>query len=85
MKKVIGKIILFIIFAWLVVVLVDFFLVTSNKDPLFCINKDTKKYDDGKVDICTGLGYVVYNYQRESLETVEFGPIYFTEEKQPEE
>ena len=48
---------------------------------MFCIKKDTNKYTDGEVDICTGLGYKVINYKRDSYKGTEFGMFFFTKDR----
>ena len=57
---------------------------TFEKNLRYHKNKTTShihKYDDGKVTECIGLGYKVYNYDRESFDKgVEFGPL-FTKER----
>ncbi len=55
--KVISILLWVLILAWLVVVIFDFYKVSQEEDPVFCISKETITYDDGTVDLCTGLGY----------------------------
>lgn len=64
------------ILGWLVVVIFDFYKVSQEQDPVFCISKETITYDDGTVDLCTGLGYKVYNYHRSSISGYEFRPFW---------
>lgn len=73
--KKIWNLLFWIIFAVLACVwLVDFFRVKAEKEPIFCISKQTIEFEDGYVKECTGLGYKVYNYNRTSLEKgIEFG------------
>ena len=61
------------------VVIFDFYKVSQEEDPVFCISKETITYDDGTVDLCTGLGYKVYNYNRASITGYEFGPFWIEE------
>lgn len=77
--KVISIILWVLILAWLVVVIFDFYKVSQEEDPVFCISKETITYDDGTVDLCTGLGYKVYNYHRSSINGYEFGPFWIEE------
>lgn len=77
--KVISIILWLLILAWLVVVIFDFYKVSQEEDPVFCISKETITYDDGTVDLCTGLGYKVYNYHRSSISGYEFGPFWIEE------
>ena len=74
--KVISILLWLLILAWLVVVIFDFYKVSQEEDPVFCISKETITYDDGTVDLCTGLGYKVYNYNRASISGYEFGPFW---------
>lgn len=85
-KKVISKIfnilitILFI--GWITVLLIDYSNVSKGKEANFCINNTIKDYTDGSVEICTGVGYKVYKYDREGYKAIEFGP-FWMEEKDP--
>ena len=61
----------------------DYFRVRADKDPQFCLAKKTKQFEDGTVETCTGVGYKIYSYNRESLDTgVEFVP-FFVKMKEP--
>ena len=77
--RIISIILWVLILAWLVVVIFDFYKVSQEEDPVFCISKETITYDDGTVDLCTGLGYKVYNYHRSSINGYEFGPFWIEE------
>ena len=70
-----GIIILFLILAWIFVCVFDYINVYSNKDPIFCINRSTLTYPDGKVYSCTGLGYKVYKYDRLTYKGYEYGSL----------
>ena len=65
-----------VLIIWMGICLIDFYNVHQKKDPMFCLKKETTKYDDGKVDSCTGLGYKIYNYQRKSFNGIEYGPFW---------
>ena len=55
----------------------DFFRVRAESAPVFCIRERTHAFDNGTVDECLGLGYKVYNYNRDDqLEGYEFGPFF---------
>ncbi len=56
--------------------LIEFFLVKNDQDPLFCLDTKYHQFDDGDVTECIGLGYKIYNYERESLTAREFGPFF---------
>ena len=80
-KKTIIKRVLYIIFwiiliAWMIICLIDFNNTRNDKNPKFCIKKETIKYEDGNVEVCTGLGYKIYHYNRKSYNAVEFGPLW---------
>ncbi len=71
---------LLVIVFWIVCFLIDYTRVRRMEDPMFCINKTTKEYSDGKVYICTGLGYKSYRYERTSINAkIEFGPFFIKE------
>lgn len=84
--KLIGNIVFWIIFlVFAFIWLVDFFRVSRESKPMFCIKNEVHVYKDGTVMECTGLGYKVYTYKRSSLgEGIEFGT-FFAKMKQPEE
>ena len=80
----IWDVVFWVLFAILACVwIVDFFRVKDEKQPMFCISKETIEFEDGNVDKCVGLGYTVYEYNRESLDSgIEFGP-FFIKMKEP--
>lgn len=75
-SRVMNVVLWVVLFAWMGVCLIDFYNVHKSKAPIFCISKKTTKYDDGTVDSCTGLGYKVYTYKRDSFKAIEFGPFW---------
>lgn len=79
-SDVIKVLILAVIVIWIICFFIDYFRARQEKNPLFCITENTKKYDDGEVYSCTGLGYKMYKYRRSSIPTsVEFGPFFIKE------
>lgn len=74
--KIMNIVLWVILLAWMAICLVDFFKVTNEKEPIFCLKKETTVYSDGEVHSCLGLGYKVYNYERESYSAIEFGPFW---------
>ena len=74
----IWDVVFWVLFAILACVwIVDFFRVKAEKQPMFCISKETIEFEDGNVDKCVGLGYTVYEYNRESLDSgIQFGPFF---------
>ena len=79
-KKILGFIVFVIICVWVGLVVFDYYKAVNDKKLSFCIKEETKKYDDGTVYICTGLGYKFYKYDRDSVKATQFGP-FFIEEK----
>lgn len=65
-----------VLIAWMLVVVIDYVKVVNEKEPVFCIKEEVLEYSDGSVDSCTGLGYKVYKYNRESYQAIEFGPFW---------
>ena len=60
-------------FVWIV----DFVKVKNEKKPVFCVKNETHFFEDGEVDVCVGLGYKVFTYDRSSLTNgVEFGSLF---------
>lgn len=74
----IWDVVFWVLFAILACVwIVDFFRVKTEKQPMFCVSKETIEFEDGDVDKCVGLGYTVYEYNRESLDSgIQFGPFF---------
>ena len=69
-----------IIIIWIICFIIDYSRVRSSNKPVFCLHKETKKYPDGEVYVCTGFGYKAYYYSRKSVNaTIEFGPFFLKE------
>ena len=75
-QRVMNIILWIVLFIWMGICLIDFFNAHNENDPIFCLSKETVKYDDGQVRICTGLGYKVFNYERASYKGIEYGPFW---------
>jgi len=75
------KVILFsIVIIWLLCFVIDYARAIQNKWPLFCVKETFKEYEDGTVKLCTGVGYKLYKYDRNSIPvTVQFGPFFIKE------
>ena len=44
---------------------------------MFCLSEKNHKFDDGTVYECKGLGYNVYQYNRESIDIArQFSPFF---------
>lgn len=71
--------ILVVLFIWIVIVFTDYFRVRFNKQPIFCISKETIDYEDGSSFICKGLGYKSIRYNRTCMSATEFGPFFIKE------
>lgn len=78
-KKIIGFILWVIMIGWICVCLVDYYKTSKHEKPMFCLKQETKKYSDGTVDVCLGAGYKIYNYNRKSINGIEFGPFWSPE------
>ena len=82
MKRIIENIlkvlVILLIVAWVVIVFIDFFRTTENKNPKFCIKTQVKNYPDGTTFECIGLGYEMYRYNR-VCGSVRFGPFFIKE------
>lgn len=79
-SDIIKIVILTLVVIWILCFFVDYFRARQSKTPFFCFAKEIKKYDDGEVFSCTGLGYKMYRYDRASISTkVEFGPFFIKE------
>ena len=72
-----------LIFGIVGMAVIDFINVNQEKQPMFCIKKEVINHEDGTVDVCTGVGYKVYQYKRESIKGSEFGPFWIEEKTKP--
>ena len=72
-----------VIFGVVGMAVIDFINVNQEKEPMFCIKKEVINHEDGTVDVCTGVGYKVYQYKRESIKGSEFGPFWIEEKNKP--
>ena len=85
-KKSIGRIIFDVVF-WVVICvlaivwLTDFIKIQNDKEPVFCLAKKTHEFEDGTVEECTGLGYKIYDYNRDSIDAHQFGPLFIKMKK----
>ena len=75
-NRVMNIILWIVLFVWMGICLVDFFLTKTDHEPIFCLSKDTTEYSDGQVRSCTGLGYKIYHYERDSYKGIEYGPFW---------
>lgn len=79
-SRVLNIVLWIILFAWMALVLTDYFKVRNEDDPMFCwFNNKTTSYENGTVKECTGLGYKVIKYNREDFKAIEFGPFWLTD------
>lgn len=72
-----------VIFGVVGMAVIDFINVNQEKEPIFCIHEEWTQYDDGTVELCVGVGYKVYRYNRESIKGSEFGPFWIKEKTKP--
>ncbi|MBE6154330.1 MAG: hypothetical protein E7163_01975 [Firmicutes bacterium] len=69
-----------VIIIWLLCFVIDYARAIQSKWPIFCIKETTKKYQDGTVKSCTGVGYKMYKYDRAIIPvSVQFGPFFIKE------
>lgn len=71
--KIINIVLWVVVLAWMAICITDYIKVQNEEKPIFCLNKETVKYDDGNVYVCNGLGYKVYNYDRECFQALQYG------------
>ena len=82
LARTIFDIAFWVIIAVLAIVWVtDFIKVQNDKKPVFCLVEKTHKFKDGTVDECVGLGYKIYDYNRESIDAHQFGPLFIKMKK----
>lgn len=75
-SKILNVALWVILILWMGACLFDFFNTKNGKAPTFCISKKTTTYSDGTTTTCVGPGYKVYNYKRDSIKAIEFGPLW---------
>lgn len=63
---------LFIIVAWVFLVLIDYTRAKKATKPLICFKETTTKVDNGNYYVCTSFGYKYYEYQKED-NTKDYG------------
>ena len=78
-SKMFNIVITLVVIIWAGILLYDYFQVSNEKEPKFCIEKSLVKYDDGVTKICKGIGYKIYKYERESFSGLDFGPFWIKE------
>lgn len=65
-----------VLLGWMAICFYDYYNVSNEKEPKFCLKEETTQYYDGTVDSCLGPGYKVYYYNRESYQGYQFGPFW---------
>mgnify|MGYP007101850891 CR=1 FL=1 len=75
-SRIMNVILWIVLLVWMAICLIDFYKTHQTEEPIFCLKKETIKYDDGVVRSCLGLGYKVYHYERDSFRAIEFGPFW---------
>lgn len=78
-KKIISIVFWIVILVWIGICVFDYYNTYKEKDPRFCLSKETLTYDDGTVEVCHGPGYKVYNYDRSSIKGYQYGPFWMKE------
>ena len=82
-SKIFNLLLTLIVFGWVAIAVIDYINVSQEKEPIFCLEKETITHEDGTVDVCTGIGYKVYKYNRASIQGTEFGPFWIEERTEP--
>ena len=75
-SKVINITLWVLLVGWIAICFTDFILTKTENKPVFCTFSKTVEYEDGTVKSCIGLGYKVYNYDRDSFTGIEFAPLW---------
>ena len=81
--RIFNVILTIVVFGIVGMAVIDFINVNQEKEPMFCVKKEVITHEDGTVDVCTGIGYKVYQYKRESIKGSEFGPFWIEEKTKP--
>ena len=77
LKKIFNILIIILFVGWCYIIISDYIKVKNGEKAKFCIRYTIYDYTDGSVNECTGLGYKVYYYNRESVNVkTEFGPFW---------
>lgn len=78
-KKLFSILLLLIFIGWCYILFSDYSKVKEGNKAKHCIKHTIYEYEDGSVKECTGLGYKVYYYNRESVNVkTEFGPFWMS-------
>ena len=75
-SRIFDLIIWIVLLGWMGICLFDFYNVTNEQEPKFCLKQEILEYEDGTVDVCKGLGYNVHKYNRASYKAIEFVPFF---------
>ena len=78
-SKTFNIVITLVVIAWAGILLYDYFQVSNEKEPKFCLEENIIEYDDGITKECKGIGYKIYKYERESFNGLDFGPFWIKE------
>ena len=84
-SKIIWIVVLVLAFLWAGLFFVEYLTVKDGNDPHICIVEEEKDYTDGSVSVCKGLGWVVYDYDRDAIQGKEFGPFWIPERESLED
>ena len=60
----------------IIIIFTDYSLVKNDKEPIFCLKRETKQNVDGNTTICTGFAYKYYNTVGEGYVSKKFIPIW---------
>lgn len=78
-SKIINLILTLAVLGWAGMMLYDYFQVSNEKEPKFCLEENVIEHNDGVTKECKGIGYKIYRYDRESFKGLDFGPFWIKE------
>ena len=80
-STIISGLIWILVIGVIAIIFTDYTLVKNEKEPKFCLKKETINNNNGRTDICTGLGYKYYNTVGNGYISKKFVPIWHDEEE----
>jgi len=77
--RIVGSLITLFVLVAFVLGIVDFFAISNGREPRFCIQKGTAKYENGDVEWCNGFWYHTAIDNREHAPIkAEFKPFFMS-------
>lgn len=84
-SKIIWTVVLVLAFIWAGLFFFEYLTVKKGNEPHICVVREERDHIDGSVSVCKGLGWVVYDYDREAIQGQEFGPFWIPERESLED